>query len=119
MIWKVYQNVDLDFFSSILCHIFVRISTNGLQNISIYFLLEFSISASTTTSTISFGILLQTVVFQKGENIIMQYNSSYGQAKGMKKLEHQLKDGDRRKFGQITLEVKTSPEPSNRIISTH
>jgi Ca-activated chloride channel family protein len=58
-------------------------------------------------------------VFQKGEIIIMQYNSSYGQAKGMKKLEHQLKDGDRRKFGQITLEVKTSPEPSNRIISTH
>jgi Ca-activated chloride channel family protein len=58
-------------------------------------------------------------VFQKGEIIIMQYNSSYGQAKGMKKLEHQLKDGDRRKFGQITLEVKTSPEPSNRILSNH
>ena len=45
-------------------------------------------------------------IIKEGENILMLYEQEYGTAKGMKKLRHELKDGDRRKFGSITIEVK-------------
>lgn len=45
-------------------------------------------------------------ILQEGKAIIMNYNSDYGKAKGMKKFRHELKDGDRRQFGQISIEVK-------------
>ena len=38
----------------------------------------------------------------------MQYASEYGDAKGMKKLSHKLENGDKRKLGNITIEVKTN-----------
>ncbi len=46
-------------------------------------------------------------MLKEGETIVMQYDKEYGKAKGMKNLRHELKDGDSRKFGQITIEVKT------------
>ncbi|WP_245602838.1 vWA domain-containing protein [Gloeothece verrucosa] len=45
-------------------------------------------------------------IYQEGASIIMQYDNEYGQAKGMKKLRHELKNGDRRQFGQLTLEIQ-------------
>ena len=47
------------------------------------------------------------VCIENGD-IMMQYASEYGQAKGMKKLSHKLQNGDRRKLGNITIEVKTN-----------
>jgi Ca-activated chloride channel family protein len=46
-------------------------------------------------------------IFQQGEEIIMEYNADYAQAKGMKKLIYLLKNGDTRKFGEIRLEVQS------------
>lgn len=51
---------------------------------------------------------LTAKIFQEGDTIIMEYDLEYGQAKGMKKLRQELRDGDRRQLGQINLEVKTS-----------
>ncbi len=45
-------------------------------------------------------------ILKEGETIVMLYDQEYGTAKGMKNLRHELKDGDRRKFGPITIEVK-------------
>jgi Ca-activated chloride channel homolog len=47
-------------------------------------------------------------IFQKGDNIVMEYESEYGRAKGMNlsKLQQQLEDGSRRTLGKITIEVK-------------
>ena len=47
-------------------------------------------------------------IYQEGATIVMQYDTEYGQAKGMKKLRHELNDGDRRQFGQLILEIQTS-----------
>ena len=47
-------------------------------------------------------------IFKEGKQIIMQYDEKYAQDKGMKIVRHQLKNGDRRKLGQITIEVKNS-----------
>ncbi|MFM7439785.1 MAG: VWA domain-containing protein, partial [Snowella sp.] len=49
-------------------------------------------------------------IYQEGDTIVMQYEAEYGTAKGMKKLRQELKNGDQRKLGQITVEVKTSTE---------
>jgi len=46
-------------------------------------------------------------IFQQGEEMIMEYNADYAQAKGMKKLIHPLENGDTRKFGEIRLEVQS------------
>jgi Ca-activated chloride channel homolog len=45
-------------------------------------------------------------IFLERETVIINYNSDYGQSKGMKKLKHELGDGDHRKFGQMMIEVK-------------
>lgn len=56
------------------------------------------------------GYLPQTAkIFTENNKIVMEYNPEYGERKGMKKLRHELQDGDRRKLGEMTLEVKTSP----------
>lgn len=47
------------------------------------------------------------ICLENGE-IIMQYASEYGDAKGMKKLSHKLENGDKRKLGNIPIEVKTN-----------
>lgn len=51
-----------------------------------------------------------TAKIYKDENnsIVMQYDDKYGKNKGMKKLKHFLKTGDKRKLGNITIEVKSS-----------
>jgi len=46
-------------------------------------------------------------IFTENNTVVMEYNPDYGEQKGMKKLRHELKDGDKRKLGGITLEVKT------------
>lgn len=47
-------------------------------------------------------------IFLEQEKIVMQYEKEYGEAKGMKKLVHELMNGDRRKLGTIAIEVKTT-----------
>jgi Ca-activated chloride channel homolog len=49
-------------------------------------------------------------IFKAGDEIIMEYDSEYGQAKGMNmnKLQQRLEDGSRRKLGKISIEVKTT-----------
>lgn len=48
-------------------------------------------------------------IFKDEDNsIVMQYDDQYAKDKGMKKLIHQLANGDRRKLGNITVEVKSS-----------
>lgn len=49
-------------------------------------------------------------IFTADNKIFMEYNPEYGERKGMKKLKHELKDGDKRKLGGITLEAKTSSD---------
>jgi Ca-activated chloride channel family protein len=49
-------------------------------------------------------------IFTEDSKVVMEYNPEYGEMKGMKKLRHELKDGDKRKLGGITLEVKTNPD---------
>mgnify|MGYP006426862299 CR=1 FL=1 len=57
------------------------------------------------------GYIPQTAkIFTADNKIFMEYNQEYGKMKGMKKLKHELKDGDKRKLGGITLEVKTSSD---------
>ena len=43
-------------------------------------------------------------IYTENHKIIMQYDSEYGAAKGMKKLRHELRNQDKRKLGFITLE---------------
>ena len=45
-------------------------------------------------------------IFKEGENIIMQFDQEYAAIKNMKKTSQDLKVGDTRKLGQITIEVK-------------
>ena len=45
-------------------------------------------------------------VYVDQNKIFMQYNSDYGEQKGMKKLLHELQNGDQRKLGSVSLEVK-------------
>ena len=55
-------------------------------------------------------------IFQQGEDIMMEYNADYAQAKGMKKIIHILNNGETRKFGEIRIEIKTGDvihSPSN------
>ena len=55
-------------------------------------------------------------IFQQGEDIMMEYNADYAQAKGMKKYIHVLNNGATRKFGEIRIEIKTGDviySPSN------
>ena len=47
-------------------------------------------------------------IYKENSNIVMQYDDQYAEAKGMKKFKHELKNGDRRKLGKITIEVKSS-----------
>lgn len=47
-------------------------------------------------------------IYKQDSNIVMQYDDEYADAKGMKKLRHELKNGDHRKLGNITIEVKSS-----------
>ena len=47
-------------------------------------------------------------IYIANEKVIMQYEQEYGISKGMKKLRHELNNGDRRKLGNITIEVKSS-----------
>lgn len=47
-------------------------------------------------------------VYVDQNKIFMQYESEYGEKKGMKKLTHELENGDKRKLGSVSLEVKTA-----------
>ena len=47
-------------------------------------------------------------IYKQDSNIVMQYDDEYAEIKGMKKLRHELNNGDRRKLGNITIEVKSS-----------
>jgi len=47
-------------------------------------------------------------VFMQGKNIFMEFDEAMRTQKGMKILKQELHDGDRRKLGGVTLEVKTS-----------
>ena len=47
-------------------------------------------------------------IFKEGNNVIMEYNEKYAQDKGMRIVRHELKNGERRKLGQITIEVRNS-----------
>lgn len=47
-------------------------------------------------------------IYKEDSNIVMQYDDEYAEIKGMKKLRHELNNGDRRKLGNITIEVKSS-----------
>ena len=47
-------------------------------------------------------------IYKENSNIVMQYDTEYAHAKGMKKLRHELNNGDRRKLGNITIEIKSS-----------
>lgn len=52
-------------------------------------------------------------IFKEKEKIIMQFDDKMRDLKSMKKLRHELNDGDRRKLGDVLLEVKTLTHRSN------
>jgi Ca-activated chloride channel family protein len=52
-------------------------------------------------------------IFKEGENIIMQFDQEYAIIKNMKKTSQDLKVGDTRKLGQITIEVKDKTVTAN------
>lgn len=52
-------------------------------------------------------------IFKEGENIIMQFDQEYAVKKNMKKTSQELKVGDTRKLGQITIEVKDKTVTAN------
>ena len=52
-------------------------------------------------------------IFKEGENIIMQFDQEYAAIKNMKKTSQDLKVGDTRKLGQITIEVKDKTVTKN------
>ncbi|MDM3851187.1 MAG: VWA domain-containing protein [Aphanizomenon gracile PMC627.10] len=52
-------------------------------------------------------------IFKEGENIIMQFDQEYAAIKNMKKTSQDLKVGDTRKLGQITIEVKDKTLTAN------
>ncbi len=58
------------------------------------------------------GFYPTTAKIYKDDNhsIVMQYDDKYGAEKGMKKREHILTNGDKRKLGNIIIEVKSSVE---------
>ena len=47
-------------------------------------------------------------IYKEGENILMQFNHEYAASRNMKKTIQQLNTGDKRKLGNITIEVKAS-----------
>ncbi len=47
-------------------------------------------------------------IFIEGDKIVMQYDESMQQLKSMKILTHELADGQKRKLGDILIEVKTA-----------
>lgn len=49
-------------------------------------------------------------VYLDKNQIFMQYHSDYGEKKGMKKLIHKLQNGDKRKLGSVSLEVKRTKD---------
>lgn len=49
-------------------------------------------------------------VYMDNNKILMQYDSEYGEQKGMKKLIHELENGDKRKLGSVSLEVKSAKD---------
>ncbi|AFY83809.1 vWA domain-containing protein [Oscillatoria acuminata] len=51
-------------------------------------------------------------VYLEGEKIIMQFHEDMQKLKGMKILKQELKDGDHRKIGEVSLEVKTATQKS-------
>ena len=52
-------------------------------------------------------------IFKEGENIIMQFDQEYAAIKNMKKTSQDIKVGDTRKLGQITIEVKDKTVTKN------
>jgi Ca-activated chloride channel homolog len=52
-------------------------------------------------------------IFKEEENIIMQFDQEYAAIKNMKKTSQDLKVGDTRKLGQITIEVKDKTLTAN------
>ena len=52
-------------------------------------------------------------IFKEGENIIMQFDQEYAARRNMKKTSQELKVGDTRKLGQITIEVKDKTVTAN------
>lgn len=52
-------------------------------------------------------------IFKEGENIIMQFDQEYAARKKMKKTSQDIKVGDTRKLGQITIEVKDKTVTAN------
>lgn len=52
-------------------------------------------------------------IFKEGENIIMQFDQEYAVKKNMKKTSQDIKVGDTRKLGQITIEVKDKTVTAN------
>lgn len=46
-------------------------------------------------------------IFLENDKVIMQYDEEMRTRKSMQQLRHELKDGDRRKLGDVILEVKT------------
>ncbi len=47
-------------------------------------------------------------IFKEGNNIIMEYDGRYAQERGMRIVRHELHNGDRRKLGKITVEVRNA-----------
>ena len=47
-------------------------------------------------------------IFKEGNNIIMEYDGRYAQDRGMRIVRHELNNGDRRKLGKITVEVRNA-----------
>ncbi|MEA5470379.1 MULTISPECIES: vWA domain-containing protein [unclassified Spirulina] len=50
---------------------------------------------------------ITATIFTEKDKIIMQFDDKMRELKSMKKLRHELNDGDRRKLGDVLLEVKT------------
>lgn len=48
-------------------------------------------------------------IYLENKQVVMQFDEAMRQQKSMKILRHELTNGDRRKFGKITIEVQTSP----------
>ncbi len=46
-------------------------------------------------------------IFMEGSKVIMLFDEAWAKLKGMTKLKQELADGDRRKIGNITIEVRT------------
>jgi hypothetical protein len=52
--------------------------------------------------------LITAKIYLENKKVVMQFDESMCQQKSMKILRHELSNGDKRKFGKITIEVQTS-----------